>query len=132
VSACEKCWRDAEALVRAGEAETKADGYRRLLGARTGTAEECAPEEQAGPDATLCESCQRRTRHQITGECMKCGRPRGEIDELAEARALAWDTGLRLAAAQDAVRHARDAVEEAHALVAEANAALGRDRRLDA
>jgi hypothetical protein len=32
----------------------------------------CTPEEQAGPDAGICEVCDRKTKHQHTGERM-CG-----------------------------------------------------------
>ncbi|NIR32919.1 MAG: hypothetical protein GWN84_27220 [Gammaproteobacteria bacterium] len=68
MSACEKCWRDAH---RGYPRTDVAEEYRRLLAERDG--HPCTPEEQAGLDATECEQCGRRTRHQITGECMACG-----------------------------------------------------------
>jgi hypothetical protein len=61
MSACEKCWRDSRL----------ANNYTELLFQRHTAV--CTPEQQAGPDARVCEVCGRRTRHQITGECMACG-----------------------------------------------------------
>lgn len=58
MSACEKCWRDSR----------QDENYHAVLASRA--ANPCTPEEQAGPDATLCEHCNRRSRHQITNECM--------------------------------------------------------------
>lgn len=63
MSACERCWRDA------ANADDPAARYRELLAERTG-ARACTPEEQAGTAAGWCETCQRRTRHQHTEECM--------------------------------------------------------------
>jgi len=60
MSSCEKCWADAA---------TGGD-YMRLLKSRE--ANPCTPEEQAGPDASVCEVCGRKTMHQYTGERM-CG-----------------------------------------------------------
>jgi len=60
MAACEKCW----ALSRGSP-----DRYEELLTERM-----CSPEEQAGPDAGLCEDCERRTVHQYAGVCMLCGR----------------------------------------------------------
>ena len=68
MSACEKCWRDAHADPYA---ESVTSEYHRLLADRHGIP--CTAEEQAGPDATICDWCGRRTRHQHTGECMACG-----------------------------------------------------------
>lgn len=65
MSSCEKCWADAY-LMRSGEPQ--AVTYGRLVKERN-----CTPEQQAGPDATECSKCKRRTRHQYTGECMACG-----------------------------------------------------------
>jgi len=63
MSACEKCWKDA-----GGDPDT----YHELLELRR--ANPCTPEEQAGPDATKCNICNRIVRHQVTGECMAgCG-----------------------------------------------------------
>jgi hypothetical protein len=59
MASCESCW---------AEAGGDADEYARLLKART-----CGPEQQAGPDATLCPECRRRTVHQHARICMSCG-----------------------------------------------------------
>lgn len=73
MSACEKCWRDAHR----GPQFDVADEYRRLIEERRD--HPCTPEEQAGPDATECPTCHRRTLHQITRECMtSCGARHGE------------------------------------------------------
>ncbi len=74
MSACEKCWRDA--YDPHGRC-TDTDRYRELVASRT-----CAPEEQAGPDASTCPACGRRTLHQYTREPM-CGCP-------DDARRTAW------------------------------------------
>lgn len=68
MSACEKCWRDAHR----GPQFSVAEEYAELIAKRVGPLA-CTAEEQAGPDATDCEKCNRRTRHQITRECMACG-----------------------------------------------------------
>ena len=38
----------------------------------------CTPEEQAGPDATVCEACKRKTVHQHTHLCQTPGCALGE------------------------------------------------------
>lgn len=58
MSACEKCWRDSR----------REDNYAEVLASRAENP--CTPEEQAGPDATVCPACGKRTAHQITGQCM--------------------------------------------------------------
>jgi hypothetical protein len=67
VPACEKCWGDAHR----GPQYSVAEEYARLIEERRGNP--CTPEEQAGPDATLCETCNRLTRHQHCRVCMHCG-----------------------------------------------------------
>lgn len=64
MSACEKCWGDAHR----GSQFSIAEEYERLIAARA--AAPCTPEEQAGPDATVCPACGKRTAHQHTGQCM--------------------------------------------------------------
>ena len=71
---CEKCWAraSAEAKERGGH---QADIYCKLV-----ETEHCTPEEQAGPDATRCPDCHRKTVHQHAKVCVICGRieePRG-------------------------------------------------------
>lgn len=74
---CEKCWTDAYLAEQSGESH--ADAYQRLLTERriasdgSGGRLGCTPEEQAGPDATTCFRCARRTGHQHCGVCMRCG-----------------------------------------------------------
>ena len=66
MASCEKCWRDS------GGDPTE---YSRLIKARTGTANQCTPEDQAGGVyATGCPTCCRQTVHCITGKCVnpKC------------------------------------------------------------
>lgn len=71
MSVCAKCWRDAHR----GPDVSVAEEYAALIARRVGPLA-CTPEEQAGPDATDCEKCGRRTRHQHTRECMAgCGYP---------------------------------------------------------
>lgn len=65
VSTCEKCWSDAH---RPDPYVSVAKEYARLIEERR--ANPCTPEEQAGPDATTCPVCHRRSLHQYTGECM--------------------------------------------------------------
>lgn len=84
MSACEKCWADA-AMAEAMSGRCQADEYRRLLAERGPTG--CTPEQQAGPDATDCCACERRTVHQFTGECMACHR---------ETRPSAFRAGTRV------------------------------------
>ena len=75
---CEKCW--ADAYVRSLCAGTnQASEYLDLVEERGKAGEVCTPEQQAGPDAGLCTACDRRTRHQHTGQCMVCG-SKGEDD----------------------------------------------------
>ena len=62
MSACEKCWRDAQ-----GPYKDVREEYQRLIAERS-----CTPEEQAGEDATQCPKCSRMTLHQYTREPM-CG-----------------------------------------------------------
>ena len=64
---CEKCWSAARRSVHV------ADEYARLLEKRDATKSVCTPEEQAGPAATICPECGRRTVHQHCGVCMSCG-----------------------------------------------------------
>lgn len=61
MSCCEKCWSDAGNRYKA---------YARILDERKDNP--CTPEQQAGPDATECPRCKRRTCHQYTNECMAC------------------------------------------------------------
>ena len=55
MSSCEKCWSQSRMY----------DNYSELV-----KSSNCTPEEQAGPGASLCPKCQRKTIHQYTGECM--------------------------------------------------------------
>jgi hypothetical protein len=69
MSSCEKCWRDS----RGG------DTYHRLIAVRNGHGvRRCTPEEQAGPDATECHECKRKTVHQHTHLCQVPGCTLGE------------------------------------------------------
>ena len=65
--ACEKCWGDAYGF---GD---QAEKYRELLKQRAAEGRVCTPEQQAGPDATDCPKCKRRTLHQHCRICMNCG-----------------------------------------------------------
>jgi ribosomal protein L37E len=69
MAACERCWRDA---YDPHFGITDVDAYARLLAQRVGHLA-CTPEEHAGPDATRCARCLRRTVHQYAGTCMACG-----------------------------------------------------------
>ncbi len=69
---CEKCWADS----RLDEMRGVECAYTKLVDARTARGQVCTPEEQAGPDATLCEHCNRMTRHQHCGVCMACSAPK--------------------------------------------------------
>ena len=59
MSACEKCWADADG---------NPDHYSIILKQRKGTP--CTPEEQAGENSKYCLYCERKTVHQWTGKCM--------------------------------------------------------------
>ena len=62
MASCEKCWRDA------GGDPVK---YAMLIDFRTGTEDECTPEESAGgEDAKLCPKCDRRTVHCVLDRCV--------------------------------------------------------------
>ncbi len=65
---CEKCWRQA-----GGNPEE----YHRLVYLRNEQGKECTPEEQAGPSATICPKCNRRTVHQFAERCVICGQRKG-------------------------------------------------------
>jgi hypothetical protein len=67
MAACEKCWRDAHR----GPQFSVADEYQRLIEERRDNP--CTPEQQAGPDATECPVCNRKTVHQHCHICMVCG-----------------------------------------------------------
>ena len=56
---CERCW---------SMARGQADEYHRQLAAN-----QCSPEQQAGPEATDCPKCQRKTVHQYAKVCTACG-----------------------------------------------------------
>jgi hypothetical protein len=62
VASCEKCWRDA------GGDPVK---YSELVEWRTGRADECTLEEQAGGnDASECPKCHRNTVHCVLDRCI--------------------------------------------------------------
>ncbi len=72
MSSCERCWKQANLASRLSNAPV-VETYRGLLKAREEMGHtECSPEDQAGPDRTMCQACGRRTCHQHTGECMAC------------------------------------------------------------
>ncbi len=56
MSSCERCW-----SMSCGDP----DLYNELL-----ESNDCTPEQQAGRDADVCESCHRKTIHVLTGMCM--------------------------------------------------------------
>ena len=64
MSSCEKCWADSYTYTY-GTDESRIECYQRLIRTR-----DCTPEEQSGNDAQICSNCQRKTLHQVTGECM--------------------------------------------------------------
>jgi len=59
---CERCWSDSR------HADDSQAEYQRLLDER-----DCTPEQQAGPDAAVCPTCDRSTVHQYAHVCMVCG-----------------------------------------------------------
>lgn len=54
---CEKCWAQSFSV----------EDYYELI-----KMSNCTPEEQAGPDATVCGDCGRKTVHQHAHVCMAC------------------------------------------------------------
>lgn len=70
MSACEKCWSDADILA-ALRGMSKSEVYLILLEERRDNP--YSPEQQAGEQAMTCSKCGRRAVHQWTGECMACG-----------------------------------------------------------
>ncbi len=81
---CEKCWDDSRLDSERGLVEGET-AYKRLLRAREAAGVSCTPEQQAGPDATLCEKCDRMTRHQHCRICMVCGDDPAASTESQEA-----------------------------------------------
>jgi hypothetical protein len=69
---CEKCWRDA-GCIAASKMTSKAEEYTKLITQRDKEGKTCTPEEQAGPEATICAICNRKTVHQYARICMNCG-----------------------------------------------------------
>jgi len=70
MASCEKCWFDAtDAAMLSGNPII--DEYILLLEKRKDNP--CTPEQQAGPGATKCLKCGRRTVHQHMKECVVCG-----------------------------------------------------------
>ena len=62
MASCEKCWRDAHGDPRR---------YKELIEERTGRADQCTAEEQAGgDDAGWCPQCERRTVHCVLERCV--------------------------------------------------------------
>ncbi len=64
---CERCWSDANRISFWGE-EDHSVVYQNLL-----KTQQCTPEENAGPDSTLCVKCKRKTIHQHVKQCVICG-----------------------------------------------------------
>jgi len=66
MASCEKCWNDSR-----GDPQL----YSELVASRNVRGESCSPEDQAGPYATVCPHCQRKTVHQVCLVCMTpdCG-----------------------------------------------------------
>ena len=77
---CEKCWSDSRFAAFSTEG-----AYRKLVAERDAAGIRCTPEQQAGPDATRCEKCDRMTRHQHCQICMVCG---DDPDRAAKAKRL--------------------------------------------
>jgi hypothetical protein len=62
MASCEKCWRDA-----GGDPKR----YAELVDSRTGRADECTLEDQAGGhEAAECSGCHRKTVHCVLGFCI--------------------------------------------------------------
>jgi len=75
MSSCEKCWSDSYRIARSS-GKAQAEVYSELVKAR-----KCTPEEQAGEDSEVCDICNRKTIHRVTGQCMnpECKNCNGEI-----------------------------------------------------
>lgn len=67
MASCEKCWADSFTMSFS-TGKDRVEIYQRLVKERN-----CTPEEQAGPDATICPKCKRKAVHQIIKMCMNCG-----------------------------------------------------------
>ena len=71
MASCEKCWGDAY-MRSLSNGKSQAENYTELLEERYNNC--CTAEEQAGKDAEMCPTCQRKTKHQVTKECVLCGK----------------------------------------------------------
>ncbi len=65
---CEKCWSDAHDTVG-----NVAENYCRMMKRMGVEGHRCTPEQQAGPDATVCPTCGIRSVHQCCHVCVVCG-----------------------------------------------------------
>jgi len=74
MASCERCWHEAGRSAEYSF-ESKVDIYSRLIDENS-----CTLEEQAGLDADMCETCKRRTIHQIANYCLSCGTKKGPTD----------------------------------------------------
>lgn len=80
MAGCEKCWADSGGDY--GQ-------YLKLIEDRWIQGEICTLEEQAGPSASICSKCGRKTVHQHAKFCIACGwkptnRQVGETDQLSK------------------------------------------------
>jgi len=82
MASCEKCWDDSYSY---GEGDGRVDRYIKLLAERRNRP--CSPEEQAGPHATECRTCKRRTYHQHAKLCMN---PNCFTSEAAKPGHMQW------------------------------------------
>ena len=71
MASCEKCWNDAYTRTHTNPMKGQAGHYQDLINERKEN--QCTPEQQAGPDATICPSCKRITMHQYAKICTNCG-----------------------------------------------------------
>lgn len=65
---CEKCWGKAYTRSRC-TGRGQATCYSEILKEVEASGILCTPEEQAGVDAQLCKKCNRKSVHQVTGDC---------------------------------------------------------------
>ena len=71
MASCEKCWSDSYMRMSENPMMGQTEHYHELLKERKDNP--CTLEEQAGTDAFICNSCNKKTVHQHTKRCLNCG-----------------------------------------------------------
>lgn len=71
MASCEKCWSDSYMRIHGDPMKSQTEHYHELLKERK--EKPCTREQQAGEDAEVCPTCDRKTVHQYAKTCVICG-----------------------------------------------------------